>query len=426
MNIRESIRLAATSLKSNKLRSLLTLLGIIIGIMAVIIIMTLGRGLENQVMSGLEGVGTTTHPVVVHERAPEGQESDDPFAALSMAPPTDERDGVTLDQLNELKNYFGDRVQAVDIQDTGVGEVTYGDTTASSNVNAVLADSLGVRSLKVEYGRGVTQDDIDGQRPVAVVSKEFVDALFNGDAPSALGKRFDVNVDGQPAVFTVIGVLEEHSDGGGLMSSSNVQAYSDIYIPVSAADRVGMETSWVSGFQVQSAPNEDSSTFQSDLQGYLDRLYDGNSDYEAEVLDLSSSLEELTSVFRIMSSVLSAIGGISLLVGGIGVMNIMLITVTERTREIGVRKALGATQNDIRVQFIVEAMMVCLIGGIIGVILGGAIGMIATAAFDAFTWPPVSAVLLALLFSLATGVFFGAYPASKAAKMQPIEALRYE
>ena len=123
---------------------------------------------------------------------------------------------------------------------------------------------------------------------------------------------------------------------------------------------------------------------------------------------------------------LSAIGGISLLVGGIGVMNIMLITVTERTREIGVRKALGATQNDIRVQFIVEAMLVCLIGGIIGVILGGAIGMIASSAVLDMTWPPISAVIFALLFSLATGVFFGAYPASKAAKMQPIEALRYE
>ena len=166
--------------------------------------------------------------------------------------------------------------------------------------------------------------------------------------------------------------------------------------------------------------------FQKDLQDYLDRQYRGNETYEAEVIDLSSSLQELTSVFRIMSSVLSAIGGISLLVGGIGVMNIMLITVTERTREIGVRKALGATHGDIRTQFIVEAMLVCLVGGVIGVILGGAIGMIATAAFDAFVWPPVGAVLLSLLFSLATGVFFGAYPASKAAKMQPIEALRYE
>ena len=425
MNIRESIKLAASSLNSNKLRSLLTLLGIIIGIMAVIIIMTLGRGLENQVTSGLEGVGTTTHPVIVHERPEEGQESDDPFAAMSMAPPTDEQDGVTLDQLQALQRYFGDRVQAVDIDESGQGEVTNGDAKSSADVNAVLSGSLAKRGLTVEYGRGITQDDLDGQRPVAVVSPEFVEALFGGDEHAALGKRFDVDVDGQPAVFTVIGVLEEHkSGGGGLMGDQ--QAYAQIYIPVTSADRVGMQTDWVSSFSVQSAPEEDSKTFQSDLQAYLDQQYRSNQNYEAEVIDLSSALEDLTGVFRIMSSVLSAIGGISLLVGGIGVMNIMLITVTERTREIGVRKALGATQNDIRVQFIVEAMMVCLIGGIIGVILGGAIGMIATASFDAFVWPPLSAVGIALLFSLATGVFFGAYPASKAAKMQPIEALRYE
>jgi len=322
-----------------------------------------------------------------------------------------------------LQRSFDGRVQAVDIDVSGAGDVTYGDTTASADVNAVLAGSLDMRGMTVEYGRGITQDDVDGQRPVAVVSREFVDALFGGDERAAMGKRFDVDVDGQPAVYTVIGVLEEHKSGGMLGGS---QSFAEIFIPVSSADRVGLESSWVASFQVQSAPEEDAATFQADLQSYLDRLYRGNQDYEAEVLDLSSSLEELTGIFRIMSSVLSAIGGISLLVGGIGVMNIMLITVTERTREIGVRKALGATQNDIRLQFIVEAMMVCLIGGVIGVILGGAIGMIATASFDAFVWPPLSAVLLALVFSLATGVFFGAYPASKAAKMQPIEALRYE
>ena len=179
-------------------------------------------------------------------------------------------------------------------------------------------------------------------------------------------------------------------------------------------------------FSVRSAANEDPEVFRSDLQSYLDRKYAGNEDYEAEVFDISASLEGLTTIFRTLSTVLSAIGGISLLVGGIGVMNIMLITVTERTREIGVRKALGATQSDIRVQFIVEAMLVCLIGGIIGVILGGAVGLIASSAVLEMTWPPLSAVLFSLLFSLATGVFFGAYPASKAAKMQPIDALRYE
>lgn len=422
MNVRESMRLALTSLNTNKMRSLLTLLGIIIGIMAVIIIMTLGRALENDVMGGLEEAGTTTYPVLIHERATDGEEQDDPFFSLSQNPPTDERDGMTLEQLDDLKRTFGDRVQGVDIDVNGSGDAANDDATASVDVYPVVEKSLEMRGLTVEYGRGITQEMIDGQRPVAVVSPELVKALFHDDPSAALGSRFDLEVDGQPGVFTIVGVLAPQQDDPGFGSSS----YGNAYIPATAADRVGLDAGWTPSFSVRSAPDEDADAFRNDLQNYLNGLYDGNDRYEAEVFDISSSLEGISTIFRTVSAVLSAIGGISLLVGGIGVMNIMLITVTERTREIGVRKALGATQNDIRMQFIVEAMLVCLIGGVIGVVLGGAIGMIATAAFLKMTWPPASAVIFSLLFSLATGVFFGAYPASKAAKMQPIDALRYE
>ena len=429
MNIQESLRLAVSSLNKNKLRSLLTLLGIIIGIMAVVIIMTLGRGLENQVMSGLQGVGTTTHPVVVHERPDEEEQSDDPFAAMSQAQPTDERDSLTLQDLQDMRDAFGDRITGIDVDLSGMGEIENGDKDpVSTTINPALMDSIDMRGGEVEFGRGISDKDMQSQRPVAVVSPELVDAMFDGDPASALGERIDLVQEGQPAVFTIIGVLGDKTDGaaGGGGAFGGMQSYAEAYIPVTAADRIGLNGDWFTSISVRSSGEEEAATFQKDLQDYLDRQYRGNETYEAEVIDLSSSLQELTSVFRIMSSVLSAIGGISLLVGGIGVMNIMLITVTERTREIGVRKALGATHGDIRTQFIVEAMLVCLVGGVIGVILGGAIGMIATAAFDAFVWPPVGAVLLSLLFSLATGVFFGAYPASKAAKMQPIEALRYE
>ena len=422
MNIRESMRLAVSSLNTNKLRSLLTLLGIIIGIMAVIIIMTLGRALENDVMGGLEDAGTTTYPVMVHERPEEGEGGDDPFAGFGMAAPTKERDGMSLEELDNLSDAFGDRIQGVDIDISGQGEATTGDDSVSVGINPALTGSLDMRSLNVQYGRGITQDMLDGRRPVAVVSPELVEALFDGDSAAALGSRFDVDVDGTTSVFTIVGVLERADKAPAFGPS----AAAEIFIPATASDRVGLDASWTSSFSVRSVADEDAEVFRGDLQSYLDRQYAGNENYEAEVFDISAGLEGLTTIFRTLSTVLSAIGGISLLVGGIGVMNIMLITVTERTREIGVRKALGATQNDIRVQFIVEAMLVCLIGGIIGVILGGAIGMIASSAVLDMTWPPISAVIFALLFSLATGVFFGAYPASKAAKMQPIEALRYE
>jgi len=144
------------------------------------------------------------------------------------------------------------------------------------------------------------------------------------------------------------------------------------------------------------------------------------------ITDMKKELEQFSTVLSSMSIGLSAIGGISLLVGGIGVMNIMLITVTERTREIGVRKALGATRRDIRTQFVVESMIVCLIGGLVGIVLGGAFGMIGSTLLGALVFPPLGGVLVALVFSLAIGLFFGYYPANKAARLDPIEALRYE
>ena len=424
MNIRESIRLALSSLNTNKLRSLLTLLGIIIGIMAVIIIMTLGRALENDVMGGLEEAGTTTYPVYIHEKPEEGDDIDpeDPFGAYMMAPPTNEQDAMTLEQLNELQTAFGERVVGVDVDDSFSGEATFGDSNVSITINPVLPASLEIRGLTVDYGRGITQEMVDGERPVVVVAQSLVDAMFDGDPVAALGSRIDLAVDGQTGVFTIVGIAE-NPDANPMFGQMD---FSEVYIPFTSAARLGSEETWVASFSVRSAPDEDAAVFRADLQAYLDRQYRGNEKFEAEVFDIAGSLESLTTIFRTMSAVLSAIGGISLLVGGIGVMNIMLITVTERTREIGVRKALGATQSDIRMQFIIEAMLVCLIGGVIGIVLGGAIGMIASSAFLSLTWPPVSAVLFSLLFSLAIGVFFGAYPASKAAKMQPIEALRYE
>ena len=423
MNIGESLRLALSSLNNNKMRSLLTLLGIIIGITAVIVITTLGRGLQNQVMSGMQGIGTTTHLVTVHERPDEEEVSDDPFAALDYAPAMDAENAMSLQDFEDLQTHFGDRVEGIDIENFGDGEVLFEDTPVSTGINPVLPASLEMRGIDVEYGRGITQDDIDGQRPLAVVTWPLVDAAFGGNPQEALGSRIDVEANGQIAVFTVVGIAKDVNEGGMMMGP---QSFADIYIPISGADRVGMDTEWFNTFTVRSSAEEETAVFQADLQTYLDRLYKGNDDYMAEVIDMSDAIKELMSVFAIMSSVLSAIAGISLLVGGIGVMNIMLITVTERTREIGVRKALGATQSDIRMQFIIEAMMVCLLGGIIGVVLGGLLGMAGTAAFDAFATPPIMAVLLALFFSLAIGVFFGAYPASRAAKMEPVEALRYE
>ena len=432
MELRESISLAAGSLRTNKMRSLLTLLGIIIGIMAVIIIMTLGRGLQNQVMSGLEEIGASKHIALITE-TPEASESEAGNFSGGFNPPvTNEEDMVSLEQLQEIKDHFGPRVEGVDIDYTLSAEAVRNDATASVDVMPVIADSLKVRNVNVEFGREITQQDIDTQRPVAVVTQELVDAFFDGDAGAAIGERIDVSTD-STAVFTIVGVAE-----GKQQSAEDIgqqTAYGQMFIPVSVADRLGDKVEYFFSFTVMTKGDEDPAAFRDELQNYLDRWYRHNENAEVEVVDIQAELASFTSIFGIISSVLAAIAGISLLVGGIGVMNIMLITVTERTREIGVRKALGATRRDIRTQFIVEAIMVGLLGGVIGVLLGGTLGVLASGliglageegTYGPVAFPPIGAVLFSLLFSMGIGVFFGAYPANKAARMQPIDALRYE
>lgn len=430
MEFRESINLALSSLRTNKMRSILTLLGIIIGIMAVVIIMTLGRGLQNTVTSGLEDIGASQQAVFITEKPEESQDGEDNPGGFD-GPVADEADEVSLEQLDEVKKHFGDRIVGVDIQNALRGDAKYEDKDASVEIQPVLGDSMDVRNVKVAFGRPIEEQEIDSERPVAVVSQELVDALFDGDGSAALGKRIDLSSE-STGVYTIIGVAEAKEKDAGDFGQEN--AAGQAFVPLSSVDRIAEPIESTDMFIVQAAGDEDPASFRDELQKYVDRWYANSDTAQAEVFDMQAELASFTKIFGAISAVIASIAGISLLVGGIGVMNVMLITVTERTREIGVRKALGATRRDIRTQFIVEAVIVCLLGGIIGVILGGIIGtissgfigMIGGGDYGPVAWPPISAVLFSLLFSMAIGVFFGAYPANRAAKMQPIDALRYE
>lgn len=429
MSFIEAIRLGIGTLRTNKLRSFLTLLGIIVGIASVIAIMTLGFALQKQTADSLAESGINDLRVQVNQRPAPGKDAEDPNDQTgdeAATPPVPENAKFDASSVQYIKDALGQKAAGVPIsQGSQKVEVSANDAKEQVFLSAVNLDYLTLNKIKVTDGRSLTDADIETQRRVGLISQNTVKTVFGGDARKALGSEIEVqNSRGEGDVLTVVGVYTENTQGGFGGGATT----STVYAPYSVADRFGATTAghWDS-IDVRPAAGADVLTVKKQLATVLDRLYANDSEYHATIQDFQKETESFNQQLKMIRTVITAIGGISLLVGGIGVMNIMLVAVTERTREIGVRKALGATRRDIRVQFVVESMIVCLIGGAIGVLVGGALGMGASALLGAgVVFPPLNAVLISLGFSLAIGLFFGYYPANKAAKLNPIDALRYE
>ena len=426
MSLTESIKLALTSLRSNKMRALLTLLGVIIGISSVIAIVTLGNALQAQTLQNLADAGVNDLTAQVESRTTNEEEEEDSDGTSLVE--VDQSSKISADMISDLKRRFPGQIAGV-----GIGSASQYQGTISTpaqvgtkniTLNAVNTDFITMKKLKPAVGRLLTEEDIEGDRQVTVISPKAVQQLFHGNNNAALGAEVDfTNTDGRSTSFVVVGVYEETASKGGLV---NLRDESTMYVPWPSESRfANADGAWAS-VSVRPAPGTDDGQVKQKVQEFFDQQYENDVYYRVAMKDAKKELANFNQQLSTISMFVSAIGGISLLVGGIGVMNIMLVTVTERTREIGVRKALGATRNAIRIQFVVEAMIVGLLGGIIGVILGGAIGMIGSAMMGAFVYPPISGVLIALFFSLGIGLFFGYYPANKAAKLNPIDALRYE
>ncbi|MDO5670274.1 MAG: ABC transporter permease [Corynebacterium sp.] len=420
MNLRESILLALGSLRTNKMRSMLTLLGVIIGIGSVIAIMTLGKAMQAQTMSSLEQFGINDITLQVQSR----DQADGDTPSFNSEP-VDPASKLTPEMLDELSTHFAERIDGVAIEaGSHTAHLSRGLAAGNARLSFVNDDFVAMQKHTLTAGRLLNEEDIAGDRAVAVVSPELVDTYFNGDPASALGQDIDVEVDGQYATFQVVGAYGKSTQGSVLVGSTEEAL---LYAPYPAQTRISTKpTLTFDQVRLRVGPGVQAEQLSRDVQTWAERRYADDPDYRATVLDTKKEVEQLNQTMSTISVAISAIGGISLLVGGIGVMNIMLITVTERTREIGVRKALGATRRAIRTQFVVEAMIVCLIGGLIGVLLGGGLGMLGAQLLGQFVLPPVAAVVVSLLFALGIGLFFGYYPANKAAKLDPIEALRYE
>ena len=426
----ENVRLALSSLRSNKMRALLTMLGIIIGIGSVIAIVTVGESLTGSITDSMSGLGANNLTVALTQKSTDSGFDQGSVAVRMFGPsaPAAE-DLITNEMIEEYRDTFGDQVAAVELtQSMGTGTVTSGSDSATLNLLGVNGEYFTAEDVDVQYGRA--PQDSDGERQVALVSDRFLKDAFGGSISpiNAIGQKFQLKANGSLYDFYVIGVYhyDEEEDGNISLTGSSDGVTTTLYMPLQTAKKLAKADAGYQSLTVVGAGDVDQDQFMADTKSFFASFYTRNQSYTVDVSSLASLLETMTSMLGTVQTAISAIAAISLLVGGIGVMNIMLVSITERTQEIGIRKALGAPASAIRSQFIVEAVIICLIGGLLGVALGVGLGALGAHLMGYSARASVSAIVLAVGFSMAIGLFFGYYPANKAAKMNPIDALRYE
>ena len=395
MNVLESLSLAVKNIVSSKTRTLLTMLGIIIGVAAVIVIVGLGNGLEGYVSDSFSSMGTNTLTVMVLSRG----------STRTM-------------EVEDVYGIVAENSQYLDLCSPTAslsGSVKVGADTTSSSVTGVSEDYFSIQGYEVSQGRGLQYSDIATRTKVCVVGAYLDQAYFGGNA---VGQT--LRVGGQS--LTIVGVLEQQA--GELEEGG---ADDCLFLPYSTASRISGRVS----SYVVTVPDED---FLSESKAALeDALYEFfESDDFYTVTSMSEMLETMTSMINLLVLVLAGIAAISLVVGGIGIMNIMLVSVTERTREIGIRKSLGAKERYIMQQFVIEAACTSALGGIIGILIGYGLSAAATRVVTSLmeatltVSPSAGAVALAFGISVGIGILFGYLPAKKAAALNPIDALHYD
>lgn len=389
MTIWPTIKLAWAGIKANKLRSFLTMLGVIIGVAAVIILVSIGEGTSQSVTARIQGMGSNLISVNIRS---------------NQTPVT-----LTYEEVMKWKERPG--VAGVAPVISSNVTVKYGSKSYSTTLEGVNEEYEEVRNHHVQAGRFIISSDLALRQKVAVLGVEVARQLFGNLNP--VGETIKIN----GVNFKVVGLLEEK--GSQAMGSNDDK----VVIPLTTAERVLASRGIRSVFLQASSPDQVNGVV-AQLDNLLYRKLKNTDAYrvfnQSEVL---STVNQITATFTTM---LGGIAAISLLVGGIGIMNIMLVSVTERTREIGIRKAIGAKRRDILRQFLIEALVISCTGGIIGIIIGFGGSRLLSSLFSISTVISLRIVLIAFSFSVLTGIIFGLYPASKASRLNPIEALRYE
>ena len=396
MSLAENMKMALSSLFAHKLRSILTMIGIIIGVGSVITVVAIGQGGEAMLKSQIVGAGNTVELFYMP--------SDEEILAdsTSMMNPFTQEDIRAIETIPEVTQVVATSAE--------YGQVRYREELLDSSITGINQAYMDVNGLQISAGRNMLDADFLGGRRVAVVSASFQEELFDGENP--IGQVIFIR--SQPV--EIVGVLAETT---GLFSFGA----NEVYLPWNTW-RTIFASNELSQVTLKADNAEDLQVAGEKAADLLNRLHNKEDAYQ--VLNMEEIAAGVGQITKIMTTIISSIAGISLLVGGIGVMNIMLVSVTERTREIGVRMALGATRGQILVQFLIESVTLTLIGGGVGILLGwGAASIVSSfAGWPALiSWP---VIVGGVLFSMIIGVVFGILPANKASRLDPIEALRYE
>ena len=396
MNFYEAFSMAMKNIRSSKTRSILTMLGIIIGVAAVIVITGLGSGMEKYMREQFESMGTDTLSVYIMGRGSQKMTVDDMQKIV-----------------DENSEYFDKMTPSVSFQ----GSKRVGTESMNSNVTGVSEDFADINKLDIAQGRTLQYLDIAQRTNVCVVGS-FINLKYFGG--QALGEKIKLN--GRD--FTIVGVLEEKAD------STEYSADDAIYVPYSTVSRM-MNIRDVDSFTITFKDEEMAAEAKTTLENALTEYFNGSSD-AFYVQSMSEVLDMMNQSTNMLITILTLIAGISLVVGGIGIMNIMLVSVTERTKEIGIRKALGAKERYIMSQFVIEAAATSALGGIIGIVVGYFLSFVASKVIFITLGEPLTvaptmfAILVSVGISAAIGIFFGYMPAKKAARLNPIDALRYD
>jgi len=395
------------ALSSNKVRSGLTMLGIIIGIASVIAMTAIGTGAQNSISASIQSIGSNL--IIVSPGAPRG-------VGQQVNQGRGSAKTLTLSDVESLKTLNG--VKSVSAEVSSRIQVTAKGTNTNTTVDGVTSSYPEVRNLEIDQGNFITDQNNQSGAKVAVIGPTVVTDLFAGDATNVLGQI--IRIKGNQ--FKIVGITKTKG-GTGFQNQDDM-----VYIPLSTAQRYFSGDQYVTSISVSALSSDVTSQVQADITTkILENHHISNStSADFSTMNQADIIATATSVTGTFTMLLSAIAAISLVVGGIGIMNMMLTSVTERTREIGLRKAIGAKRRDVNIQFLVEAVMLTFIGGVIGVMLGWGVSFGITKLGILEAQVSLSSVLLAFGVSAVIGIVFGYYPAQRASKLNPIEALRYE